>query len=439
MATYNLQGKVLDKSTKLRVPYAVVKAYQVVTVAGGYNCNPVVQAYTDIHGQFNMTFSSPAPVPPNSNRPDIIFQVVQRIDGADRTIYDENPATQTRWNIADVLSVTLEASNCIAIAPTASGRPYDELFLFTRVGIIGVNQISTVGPGATGYAYPAPPATDNSANSPFGGTLDIAGWFGQFTDVVRYKIQYTADAGATWHDISEPLYNSYYDFAPSGGSWQTVALGPLPEGGQSNLYKLPYLEQPGHPWIFPDLLAKWDTTKRTDGLYTIRIQGFRKSGTNFIPAIMLIPDPSYGSLKLNIDNSPCVAKINSIALNTTNIPVCQIVEFDTQNLNVNIEASDSKGHLSYYTLAAMYGHNQSVVPIPPGGSDGYSNHIAGGLLWNGASVVVTYPGGGVGGYPPAKMPTCAYQFRLDVWKRTTNGYGLLYGAEDTWHITLKRP
>jgi len=37
------------------------------------------------------------------------------------------------------------------------------------------------------------------------------------------------------------------------------------------------------------------------------------------------------------------------------------------------------------------------------------------------------------------MPTCAYQFRLDVTKRTTNGYGLIYiGVEDTMHITLKR-
>jgi hypothetical protein len=37
------------------------------------------------------------------------------------------------------------------------------------------------------------------------------------------------------------------------------------------------------------------------------------------------------------------------------------------------------------------------------------------------------------------MPTCAYQLRLDVTKRTTNGYGNIYvGVEDTKHITIQR-
>ena len=84
----------------------------------------------------------------------------------------------------------------------------------------------------------------------------------------------------------------------------------------------------------------------------------------------------------------------------------------------------------------MYGHNQAVSPVPPGGSDNYSNHIGATRLWNGGIVTVNYD---AATYTPARMPSCAYEFRLDVTKRTTNGYGLIYvGLEDTMHITLKR-
>lgn len=123
-----------------------------------------------------MNFTWPYDVSIVTNRPHIIFKVTPKIDGIDRIIYNENPAMQTRWNIGDVLSVTLEATNCVSIVPPASGRPYDILFVFTRVGIIGVNNIDAVGAGASGYAYPdINPAAPNSrdANSPFGLTLDI--------------------------------------------------------------------------------------------------------------------------------------------------------------------------------------------------------------------------------------------------------------------------
>jgi hypothetical protein len=43
------------------------------------------------------------------------------------------------------------------------------------------------------------------------------------------------------------------------------------------------------------------------------------------------------------------------------------------------------------------------------------------------------------GYNINEMPTCAYEFRLVVDKRTTNGYGLVYwGYEDNYHTTIQR-
>jgi hypothetical protein len=442
MASFNIQGKVVDKTTKLRVPMAVVKVYEVDKVAGGVKTDFLTEELTDLQGEFNITFSWPFDISINENRPDIVFKVTQKTDGADKEIYNENPSTQTRWNIGDILSVTLEAENCVSIVPTPSGRPYDTLFVFTRVGVIGVNNIHTTGAGASGYAYPdIDPTAPNSmdANSPFGATLDIAGWFGQFTDTVRYKIQYSSD-GIHFSDISDPLYNSFYEFDPAGGNWITTAMGPFAEGGQINVYKMPYIEKPGQPWIFPDLIARWDTTKVVDGLYTLRIQGLKwnAAGTALEPSAALLIDPAYGTLKLKIDNSPPVSRINSIKHNGVKKEVCDIVDFSSGVLSIEFEAGDAKGHLREYVLNAMYGHNKVVSPPPPHAVDNYANHIAPSRQWTGGTFTAEYDPTTTT-YNATKMPTCAYQFRLDVSKRTTNGYGLIYwGVEDTVHITLKR-
>ena len=243
MATFNIQGKVVKPSSQLGVSLAKVKVFQLGQT------DPIAETTTAINGSFNVNF------PFATGRPDVHFKVTQMIDGAEKVVYNENPATQTRSNIADVLSVNLKAEEGLSAAP-ASGRPYDTLFVFTRVGNIGADKIDAV----TGYAFPDT-STPNSAdaNSPFGSTLAVAGWFGQFADVYRYKVWY--DDGSGEKEVKDPLSNSYYDFALGGGSWTTMAMGPFDEGEQSNVYKLPYVEKPGQPWIFPDLIAQWDTSK----------------------------------------------------------------------------------------------------------------------------------------------------------------------------------
>ncbi|MCP4146284.1 MAG: hypothetical protein GY757_00910 [bacterium] len=436
MATFNIQGKIIKKGSELGVPFATVIIYEVDKSGSGFKSDVLTETYTDIHGEFSVDFSWVMLSTNQANRPDIIFKVTQMIDGAAKVIYNETPAADTRWNIADILKVTLEAEDCLASIPSPTGRAYDNMFVFTRIGNIGVNEIDIT----SGYAYPdINPAAPNSqsANSPFGGSLHIGGWFGWYTDAVRYKIQYSTN-GTTFHDINDPLSNSYFELSPLPGNWITQSMGPFSEGGEDNLYKLPYVEQPARPWIFPDRLAVFDSGKLADKLYTFRIQGFKwnVAHTAMIPATSLVFPPSYGTVKLNIDNSPPIYQLKEILLNGSAVNVCEIAEFTTGTLSVSFEAKDNNGHLRNFSLNALYGHNQAVTPIPPGGLDTYSNHITPSVQWEGGSSTATYSSGT---YPPAKMPTCAYQFRLSVTKRTTNGYGLIYhGMTDTMHITIKR-
>ena len=141
MANFNIQGSVVSQGTGGAVPFATVRVYQFGVP------EPLASNLTDVSGKFTLAFSWPHDVSIPGNRPDVHFKVTQRVDGTERILYNENPATQTRKNIGDVLAVTLKIEGGVSTIPPAStGQPVNTLFVFTRVGNIGVNQIRHLRP-----------------------------------------------------------------------------------------------------------------------------------------------------------------------------------------------------------------------------------------------------------------------------------------------------
>ncbi|HEX2643255.1 MAG TPA: hypothetical protein VHU81_09695 [Thermoanaerobaculia bacterium] len=426
MPTFNIQGRVIKKSGQLGIPKAKVRVFHFGRLA------PVAEVETELDGKFKASFAWT-----ETGRPDVYFRVVQVINDVEQVIYNEDPATATRFNIADVLSVTLRADEGLTLTPPPVPQAGDNRFIFTRVGNTGVDQIDS----ATGYARLDTAATPDSADAdaPFGSTLNIAGWFGLASDVQFYKIL-IHKAGATPQDLTDPVYNTYYESGPPGkpGQWKKISMGPFSDSKLTNYYRLPDLEN-GLIWIFPDLLAQWDTTRVANGTYKLTVLGFNGK---LQPAASLTFNPD-SELTLRVDNSAPVIKILGIEHSPSpgdpfaRVEVCEIVPFIKGKLRLKIEASDAEGHLRSYSLAAMFGHNLSVTPPPPGASDSYANHVNNTTHhWNGGVFLVDYDGAT---YPVTKMPTCAYQFRLNAAKRTTNGYNIIFGGEDTVHITLQRP
>ena len=460
MVLYSIQGTVISKIDNSPVPFATVEIFEVDRIGIDYRIDLIATtnpALTDMDGRFFCSFDYPSPP-----RPDIIFRISQNISGVTQYIYNESPAFHTRWSIADVMFVNLRVEEyCITSHAPGSSRPATDYFIFTRVGNIGVDSISQT----TGYAYPdidpGPPNVTQS-NLPFGRTLWIAGWFGSLLPPFNYyKIQYSpgvhsaTDAGP-WNDIYDSLSNSYFDTTPPISHWITENMGPFTDAGISNLYKPPD-HMDVKPWVFPDLLIRWDTTKVTDGLYTVRVLGYSISSGVASP-VSLNPEPVYGTLKLIIDNTPPEYGITKITHRPASDPwspilppvePCEIKTFDGI-LSVEFKAHDPKGHLRRYSLIPHYGHNSIVVPsptLPDKAEDEYANHIASlpdPQNWFGSTSLrteyrATPPEPDSTGYNSIEMPPCAYQFRLVVDKRTTNGYGLIYYAyEDNWHITLTR-
>jgi hypothetical protein len=450
MAMYTIQGRVISKSNGQPIPFATVRVFGVTQTGTSFSVNLLgttpATVMTDMSGNFNATFNNPAPT-------SIIFTVVQNIDGADFIIYNETPALNTRWNIGNVVYNILKAeAEGIPVYPPPCPQPAGNYCIFTRIGNITVQSVSQ----ANGYAYPyppvmppVPPIKPTDSNMPFGGTLLIGAWFGKAllssSHLCYYKLQYAqgihspGDA-VPWHDISSPLANHRYDVATH--HWVTEPMGPIQEGGYTNLYRLPW-NTDTIPWNFPDLIAKWDTTKITDGVYTIRILGYHKDPA--LHEITPLPvDPAYGSLRLMLDNTPPRCLIKTIKHNGVAINACGIVPFNG-TLSVEYEASDTHGHLRAYYLDALYGHNNAVTPrpaLPNKAYDNYGLHPPAG--WNGSTALVTEyestpPASDTVGYNATEMPSCAYQFHLRVDKRTTDGLGLVYwGYADNYHITIQR-
>lgn len=438
MATYHVQGKVISKVTKLGASFAQVEVFEVDALASTFRSEVITSVISNEEGDFHATFDYSGGKPDSPARPDIIFRVSQHIDGLHHVIYNENPAEHTRWNIDDRIQVTLEAEDCISVALPSSGAPHNNLFTFTRVGLIQVSDIDQT----DGYAFPdEDPARPNSlnANAPFGGYLDICGWFGIFTGVTYYKIKRSKSKGTT-EELNDPLHNLRYDAIL--GEFVSEKMGPFTIGGVDNLYKRPDY---GLPWVYPDRLIRWDSTKFEDGMHTLEVEAFREAGDVIIqlitPSSNLEVDPEFGTLKLQIDNTPSTTcEIKGISHEKIVVEEGDILEFMSGTLSVEFEAYDENGHLGTYALSAIYDQDQYVTPPPESpekAGDNYANHIAPhSKTWNGGTYTVHYP---ATKYPMSEMPVGIYTFQLSVSKRTTDGYGLIYPSrEDNKHIALRR-
>ena len=442
-------------------PYgAVVKAFEVDPLPGGsytVNSPELATATVNASGNFTLTFPWPSGGGFEVGGPDIIFVFTQNINGSAEIIYEEN-ASGTRWNVADATTIPLNVASPLAVcsnpAVTPSSVPNNKLFLFTRIGNHETANIDSKGSVVTSQGYHRPrkvPYSFAGANTdqPYGSALDMFGYFGSQSQIAYYKVQYSADGGATWTDIKTLLPNKWYstsDPNPLNWNWVSESMGPVSYGGINNLYRVPYFVRPNTPWSWFDRVAIFNSTLVTDGLTRFKIAAYKQSGASLIPATSsdIIIDPNYGEIVLQIDNTPPAVKILDVKLNGVSKNVCQILNFgtgSTDKISVNFRAHDQRGHLQGYALNAMYGHNASVSPkptTPNKAEDNYNNNAGGSPLWQGGLGYITDYKGDI--YTPTMIPDCAYQFRLTASKRTTNGYGLIYhNVEDTWHITIDRP
>ncbi len=326
-------------------------------------------------------------------------------------------------------------------------------FLFTSVGNIPRSEITqTTGDinAPVGLANGGP--MTSYQNAAFGGSLHLHGLFGDIdTDVDYYQVLVgtwdgtTPPGSADWETLHDTLKKVHYTYNTITGEWEneTITLGPQVIGSESDLY-----QHTGTGfWSYIDKRIIWDTTDYPDGLYTLTVKAYAE----FSPGVLNDITPylgNIGTIIVQVENSPVTATIHHVNYDSTNpyyvsasdgeISECSIINLssDNENLRFFITASHPDGFLRKFTLDNIWGKNQyggviaqEVYSVPP-------------AMWNGVTNVEYESNPLWLDPPPGSLQSwrrCAYQFRLRVWPRVTNGYGYLRHSSFSDHYFLDLP
>jgi hypothetical protein len=330
------------------------------------------------------------------------------------------------------------AANPAAFSPVASG------FLFTTVGNIPSSSLSTVWPrtglanvdGPTSAALQIEPWQD----APFGGVVQLHGLFGTLdTSVQYYRILAAKWSGAVppapgdFQPVLHPLSKIQYTITAGGVLATLVNIGPDAQG----LYLRTDLPWSGY-WSSPDLKLMLNTQVLDTGRYDFICQGF---SFDSLGSLVALPANTYSRITLYVDNNPPVVNIVGVRdHNGTTITECSIIPLanNQQNLLFDFQAYQPEGFLYKYSLDSLYGRNNSGGYIT---ADQYAGpHAAAGPFWIGAGPLTQTVGSQAAQLAGtlANWKTCAYQFHLWAWARTTDGVNRLYWTyfDDHYYITV---
>lgn len=274
---------------------------------------------------------------------------------------------------------------------------------------------------------------------PFGGSPWLYGAFGfSETGIFRYAVKIAKWTGGTpplpgdFEYVDDPLSKVRFDI--SGGTLATsrVALGPFEFAGRPT-YQL--TRNSGNVfWSHENLRMVLNTISLEKGVYSVRMEALDSGGS----AISFTVNQD---IIMTVNNTRPVVSIDSVSYNGgPPFTECSFIRLPgpTSTLDFEYTAHHADGFLDDYQLVVEFGRNRSGGNIV---TDTYSNHIASDGSWEGETntMVAATPVSPGQALPNLQLwETCAYQFRIRAWARTTNGFGRLYWTTffDTYVIDL---
>ncbi|HSH17299.1 MAG TPA: hypothetical protein VLD18_14755, partial [Verrucomicrobiae bacterium] len=256
--------------------------------------------------------------------------------------------------------------------------------------------------------------------------------------IVRYYRVYAAKwTGATppnladFQPLNEPLSKIKYTINPGGTVTSTLeSIGPDANG----LYLRTDRPDSGY-WSHPDLKLIWNTRGVEDGRYDLICKGYWLFLG--IPIEVTLPQNELSRITVTVNNQPVTVTIDSVRDRFGNtIPECGLIPLltDQENIQFEITASHPGGFLRNYVLDSLYGRNRYGGVIA---SDQYAgSHDGAPPTWNGISgtILNSAPAHASGALNP--WTTCSYQFRLQAWARTTDGFNHIYWQTFNDHYFL---
>ena len=171
-------------------------------------------------------------------------------------------------------------------------------------------------------------------------------------------------------------------------------------------------------WTHPDLKMIWRTTGWPNGQYTLFYKAYNGSGT----PIVLRPN-TQDHMTIIVNNTNVQAEIVAVKKDSGEVvQECGMIDVETaeENIQFVVTAYHPDGYLRGYTLHALYGTNQDGGDVV---NEQYvGSHDGSPPFWPGVISTPYDSAVALGNGLLDPWQTCAYQFRLNVYARTTNGY-----------------
>jgi hypothetical protein len=403
---------------------------------------------------------------------------------------------QARWNVPQVLDVTLAASDDACCVPPNDCEE-GECLALAKVCSVDADQVGGnpgADPAPAGYAFPNVIA--NGADAPFAGVVNIRGTAQCMSGIDYYGIEFSDDGGGSWQPVPADALGSfvreYWDFG-LGSDVDVGFSATVPISGQHVYETVAHYEANHTPadwggskvWLGTniDLVFPWVTPGVFgDGTYALRVIGYDEAGGVLSnPRVMQVcQSDADAQIVVTIDNqltyaapgspdNPC-GQPDTTHLCTdeplTDILDVRIVHADDSwttigpcgdiklaagdTLEIDFVAYDAQGHLHSYDLKATYGENESEPLIALAGPAGLQP-LPGGAPSAPAAAQVgpdyatarsaqgaaapTWAGGAMQLRMPAALAfpkTCCYQLELLAYKRTIVN---CHGSPQHWNLS----
>jgi hypothetical protein len=322
-------------------------------------------------------------------------------------------------------------------------------FIFTSIGKIPTSEI-TMDPSDLSFGLANVSdkiATDYKihkyTDSPFGGRLWLHGLFGDLDNVSYYQILVGKWNGSTPPDpsdyvtLNDQLTKVYYTVKSDGTvTHKYVSLGPKTLSGIPDVYQL---TKTGW-WSHLDLRMIWNTNSWENGKYTLKYKAY--STVSVLPvetiAPVILPEKDFDKLTIIVNNTRPEVEIHRVMYDSgIEIPECGIITLSNsgENLKFEITAWHPDGYLKNYRIRALYGSNKTLGYVV---NDQYvGSNDSSPPIWYGVDPLEINSADA----PPDQLApwvTCGYQFRLQAWSRTTDGYHYIRYREfnDQYYIEI---
>lgn len=397
--------------------------------------------------------------------PDLLFEASRFIDGEMRVIYEEG-YDQTRWDIQKTcLNVNLIVEEKI---PGVSCFPGDDIDPSQTEDLV-FHGIGNIEPGwidNNGVITNIPTDTTENINNHnkynehvFGGTLDIFGQFKYGHIGKYYQVEY---ASASDPNNWKPIANETWSYSKYLGNykWETLTKAPISLGTDyPYCYEIP--DYADNTINKKTLLMRWRTWRKDgafsrypDGKYTFRVVLLTSVG-NPVAGY----DPDDMKITVTLDNTWPEADIRpevrvyDKGAGTgvySEVPECGYVASGDRYLVFRFRANDGQKHFRHFNFTVNRGAEDAVKftavnaldeGSPPANvdvslvnpsikfsdpndnyPDNYTWLYIGKDYWDEA----TY-----GSFRP-----CAYNFRVVVRDRVTNGYNLIHWSDATLTLSI---